>query len=105
MALLMLRRVHLICLAAAFAALAGGCTDECQQLAEQICECENTPRERESCRLQVNSVRQTQADPTDEQRDTCQAALASCTCAALERNETFRCGFTQDPGAFAQGSE
>ncbi len=100
----MLRRALLIFVAAAFASL-GGCADECQQLAEQICECEATLRLRESCRLQVNSVRQTQPDPTDEQRDTCLAALQSCTCQALEQNETHRCGYTRDPGAFAEGSE
>lgn len=101
----MLRRATLMLFVAASLGLASGCTDECQELAERVCECEQTLNEREACRIAFQAQERNRPDPTDEQREACGQALETCTCAALEENETFRCGFTRDEGAFTEDGE
>lgn len=78
--------------------LTAGCPDECQVLSDQVCDCEETRDQRESCRQEVESQQQNQTPPNQAQREACMAAIETCTCEALEQNRTDLCGFTRDRG-------
>lgn len=94
----MLRRATILAPLALVSLLFAGCPDECQALSDQVCDCEETRDQRESCRREVESQQQNQAPPTAEQREVCLAALDTCTCEALAANRTDLCGFTRDRG-------
>lgn len=93
----MLRRATLLAVSIVTLLLVG-CPDECQVLSDQVCECEATRRERESCRREVETQQRNLPPPSEAQREACMAALETCTCEALEQNRTDLCGFTRDRG-------
>tara|TARA_Y100001934_G_scaffold133013_1_gene161153 strand:+ start:414 stop:773 length:360 start_codon:yes stop_codon:yes gene_type:complete len=74
----------------------GGCYDPCVQLAERICACEPTEASRRACRDDRIQSQQDLLETTEEEQRACTDALETCTCDALDRNETDLCGFTRD---------
>ena len=70
------------------------CIDPCETLSNRICDCRPTDMQREQCRRQV-AIQKDRLDPSDEDKATCEAALKTCTCEALERNELSLCGFSR----------
>ena len=75
-------------------ALAAGCFDPCDRLADKICDCENTEIETLQCKQRVE-IQKDQRKPADEDRAACEAALETCTCEALERMDLAACGFAR----------
>ena len=73
-----------------------GCYDPCVQLAERICACETTEAARRSCRDDRIQSQQDLLETTEEEQRVCAEALETCTCDALDRNDTDLCGFTRD---------
>jgi len=72
-----------------------GCGDECQTLADKICQCEPGVRQQEACRLDYQTQQQNQPAPSATQLEACGTALLTCTCDALDENRTDMCGFTR----------
>ncbi len=78
-----------------------GCSiNPCQQLAERICQCELSAAQRQSCRTNRITNQQNQFGfSLDGDADRCTAALETCTCDALDRQQTDQCGFTKEGGS------
>jgi hypothetical protein len=91
----MIRLVALVASVLLSALLAAGCGDQCQALADTICGCEPDLRRREACRLDYQTQQQNQPAPSEDQLGACTAALETCTCDALDRNETDKCGYAR----------
>lgn len=83
-------------LGVALTALLGACQDPCVALAERICNCEQTAVERLTCRRNRVLNQQARIEISDEDRTVCTAALDTCTCAAIDRNDLGSCGFTRE---------
>lgn len=81
----------LLCLLPLFALL--GC-DPCATLADRICQCEDTEYLRQQCTTRVELQKQ-QRQPTDSDKQACEAALKTCTCAALDGQDLTACGFAR----------
>jgi hypothetical protein len=97
----MTARASLLASSLAFGAalLASGCTDPCVALAERICNCEPTLRDRRSCTIERVTNQQGRVQISDDDRAACSAALDTCTCAALDENNLEACGFAPASGA------
>ena len=68
----------------AMALLTGlGCTSPCNQLADNICNCQTTQDARNSCDAE-ESTRESQVNPTSAQEQTCSDLLATCDCNVLD---------------------
>lgn len=92
----MLRRLHPLVLGpllGAAALLSSACTDPCVALAERICNCEPTIRDRRSCTIERVTNQQGRIQITEDDRAACSAALDTCTCAGLDENNLEACGF------------
>jgi hypothetical protein len=70
-----------------------GC-DPCGTLAERICQCQHTEYTRQQCSQRVE-VQKQQRQPTDAEKKSCEAALKTCTCEALESHDLSACGFAR----------
>ena len=70
------------------------CDGPCRALAQQICECEPSARERRACELRVENADARQ-DPTPAEQTICSGLLDSCTCDALARDDLAACGLTK----------
>ena len=66
-----------------FAAVASGCTSPCVKLAEQICNCQATQIDRDTCNSNV-SARSDQVQFTSQDNDTCNALIDKCACYELD---------------------
>lgn len=78
--------------------LAGvGCNGPCESLAERICSCEPNNLEEQGC---IEEVRITMGlySPTPAELDACSAALDTCDCEALEREDLAACGLSKGGG-------
>lgn len=73
------------------------CQDPCVALAERICSCEPTDRDRRSCRNDRIVNQQSKVQITDADRDLCEAKLETCSCGALDENDLDACGFVVQP--------
>lgn len=88
-----------------FTALLGsGCPDPCVTLAERICNCEATAAERRACITDRVTNQQSTVDVDVDDRDFCNAKLATCSCAALDQNNLAACGFANDTDADADAA-
>lgn len=101
----MLRRATIFAVLLPFGLPLVACADECQQLADRICECGQNRFERQSCEAEVESQQRNQTPPTEAEREACLAALETCTCEALADERTDLCGFTRDEGVTGEASE
>jgi len=74
------------------------CADPCEQVAQTICDCEDSDAERLSCLSEVDAAKAI-SSPSDEQLAACDAVIAagSCTCDALTRGDRAACGVTEQP--------
>lgn len=79
-----------------FAMLGVASCDPCEQLANKICDCEETPAEQERCKKELE-LRKSHSS-FDQARDVeaCKKALTECTsCKALQNHEIEKCGMTR----------
>ncbi|MFH1810095.1 MAG: hypothetical protein ABIJ09_15215 [Pseudomonadota bacterium] len=74
--------------------LAVGCLDPCDQLATRICDCKSSNYDRDICRQRVE-LQKANRDPSDADKTACEAALKTCTCAAIDRLDLSQCGFAR----------
>ena len=70
------------------------CDGPCRALAEQICACEPSARERRACSVRVENADARQ-DPTPEEQSICSGLLDRCTCDALAQDNLAACGLTK----------
>lgn len=78
----------------AAASLGTACDNPCRALAQQICECEPSARERRACEARVENAN-AQQDPTPIEESLCSRLLDGCTCDALAQNNFAACGLTK----------
>jgi len=71
-----------------------GC-DPCSELADRICDCEETPNAKLRCQ-QEREVQRNQREVLEENQEACAAALQTCNCEALEQNQVDLCGMTRE---------
>ncbi|MCC6810501.1 MAG: hypothetical protein IT381_23930 [Deltaproteobacteria bacterium] len=93
----MSRFVLISCLALGLGALSQSCAGPCENLANLICDCEEDPVQRQSCRTQVTTdVGRIKFDKGDNDR--CTQFLKTCDpqCRALRRGDRAACGFVSD---------
>ncbi|MBN2360014.1 MAG: hypothetical protein JXR83_11220 [Deltaproteobacteria bacterium] len=88
-----MRRIALCLCCSLLALWSLGC-DPCSTLADRICQCEDTEYLRQVCSQRVELQKQ-QRQPTDADKKACEAALKTCTCEALERQDLAACGFAR----------
>ncbi len=87
-------RLHALGLVLALTAFVG-CNSPCVQLADQICNCQSTQNDRNSCNSQ-ESTRSDQVNPTSAQEAACSALLDMCDCNALDTPQgKKRCGLAR----------
>ena len=72
--------------------------DPCVRLAERICNCELSEATRRQCRSDRIDPNQDPFVLRQGNEEECLSALSTCTCQALDDNQTELCGFTVDPG-------
>lgn len=87
-----LRSLLLVC---CLGAILGGCLNPCDQLADRICECEETELQRQQCQQRVEIQKQ-QRDASEKNKADCEAALVTCTCQALDDGNLAACGFVRE---------
>ena len=71
--------------------------DPCRNLAEKICECEETAAARDACRRSLDVYGNMQSYSTAAKTQICSDVLAreSCNCLALRNGEVENCGMTR----------
>ena len=74
-------------------ALHMGCDGPCRALAEQVCQCEPSARERNACNVKLDQA-DSRDDPTPEEEALCSELLDTCTCDALAQDNLAACGLT-----------
>jgi hypothetical protein len=76
-------------------AVATGCTSPCNQLADQICNCQTTQNNRNSCNAE-ESTRADQVSPTDAQEQACSNLIPLCDCNVLDTPQgKVNCGLAR----------
>jgi hypothetical protein len=68
------------------ALLAGGCRSDCRVLAEKVCDCRPTTRERDDCKRALTPV-EAEIDTTAAEEQRCRELNAQCSCDTLETPE------------------
>ena len=87
-------RTFLTVLLLGFVATSAACLDPCDRLATRICECEDSDLARETCRQRVE-LQKENLKPSEANKQSCEAALDTCNCAALDRLNLAACGFSR----------
>jgi hypothetical protein len=85
------------CLSLALALLGAGCGSACQDLANQVCDCQPTRSKQERCERSIDSAFRND-EPSSGEDDRCQEILDSgtCTCEALAAGNLAACGLAND---------
>lgn len=74
--------------------IGSGCNGPCESLAERICSCEPNSLEERGCIEEVRTAMGTYS-PTPAEMEACEAALDTCDCEALEREDLAACGLSK----------
>lgn len=67
--------------------------DPCRQLAEQICDCKDSEKERQQCKSDLNLANSHKFFEIAKEPSICEEALKSCSCEDLLRGQDQKCGF------------
>ena len=84
----------------AFAAVIGaatGCDDPCLALTRDLCMCERTEFDQQSCVQRIESV--SVSAPTEAEEDCCVRLQETCTCDKLGAGNLAACGIAQEEEA------
>jgi hypothetical protein len=89
-------RLYALLLVAA-AALGVACDDPCTELANTICDCEDTESRQQTCRNEVEAKAEAKP-PDDAAQDRCQSILDAdtCNCDALAEGQLAACGLAEE---------
>ena len=68
-----------------------GCNGPCEELANQICDCELSTSLKNQCLEQVRSAMQNRP-VSNEESAACESKLDSCTCDRLDSEDFAACG-------------
>ncbi len=81
--------------------LASGCGSACEELADKICNCQQTRSKIDRCKINVDTAIRN-LDLSDEEEDRCQAILDSglCSCTALNAGDFASCGLAAEPPGY-----
>jgi|HubBroStandDraft_4_1064222.scaffolds.fasta_scaffold524252_2 hypothetical protein len=66
--------------------------DPCRELADKMCDCNNSEAERLKCRNDLNLAKAQNFPESKEESKVCMEALNNCSCEDLMRGDYAKCG-------------